>query len=166
MYQTFRSQLPLQQGWFETKETIDSHFIAWTSSVLVAFEAWSARVPCPGTAEATLTLKPTVPEALPDLYVIVSELFKQFYLMRTGQACGKQTSKADAEEVCPCLQVPGISVLLLFFGGLLLVREESDKQGMRQRGKEGRKRETENTLYVLGRELRDDLSGCATPKMT
>mmetsp|Transcript_27583 Transcript_27583/g.56875 ORF Transcript_27583/g.56875 Transcript_27583/m.56875 type:complete len:433 (-) Transcript_27583:18-1316(-) len=57
-------------------ETIDSHFIAWTSSVLVAF-------------------------ALPDLYVIVSELFKQFYLMRTG-----------------------ISVLLLFFGGLLLVREE------------------------------------------
>ncbi|CAE7860560.1 unnamed protein product [Symbiodinium microadriaticum] len=58
------------------KETIDSHFIAWTSSVLVAF-------------------------ALSDLYVIVSELFKQFYLMRTG-----------------------ISVLLLFFGGLLLVREE------------------------------------------
>ncbi|CAE7677536.1 alx, partial [Symbiodinium pilosum] len=57
-------------------ETIDSHFIAWTSSVLVAF-------------------------ALPDLYVIVSELFKQFYLMRTG-----------------------ISALLLFFGGLLLVREE------------------------------------------
>eukprot|EP00439_Symbiodinium_sp_Y106_P033861 s2045_g4.t1 len=66
----------LLPGWFETKETIDSHFIAWTSSVLVAF-------------------------ALPDLYVIVSELFKQFYLMRTG-----------------------ISVLLLFFGGLLLVREE------------------------------------------
>jgi len=57
-------------------ETIDSHFVAWTSSVLVAF-------------------------ALPDLYVIVSELFRRFYLMRTG-----------------------ISVLLLFFGALLLLSQE------------------------------------------
>ena len=65
-----------------------------------------------------------------------------------------------------CVHVPGISVLLLFFGGLLLVREESDKQGMRQRGKEGREGEAENPLYVSGRKLRDQLSGCSTSKMT
>ena len=54
-----------------------------------------------GAAQATLTFKPTVLEALSDLYVIVSELFKQFYLMRTGHACGKQTSKAIAQAAYP-----------------------------------------------------------------
>mmetsp|Transcript_18655 Transcript_18655/g.44180 ORF Transcript_18655/g.44180 Transcript_18655/m.44180 type:complete len:442 (-) Transcript_18655:53-1378(-) len=57
-------------------ETIDSNFIGWTSSVFVAF-------------------------ALPDLYIIVKELFRRFYLL------GK-----------------GISVLLVVFGTLLLVHDE------------------------------------------
>lgn len=57
-------------------EDLQSHFIGWTSSVFVAL-------------------------ALPDLYFIVSEMFKHFSLLRSG-----------------------ISILLIFFGGVLLLRNE------------------------------------------
>lgn len=57
-------------------EDLPSHFIGWTSSVFVAF-------------------------ALPDLYFIVSEMFKHFSLLRTG-----------------------ISILLIFFGAVLLLRNQ------------------------------------------
>lgn len=57
-------------------EDIPSNFIGWTSSVFVAF-------------------------ALSDLYFLVSQLFKNFQLVRSG-----------------------ISILLIFFGALLLLRNE------------------------------------------
>lgn len=57
-------------------EDIPSNFIGWTSSVFVAF-------------------------ALPDIYFIVSEMFKHFRLLR-----------------------PGVSILLMFFGSMLLLRNE------------------------------------------
>eukprot|EP00440_Ansanella_granifera_P026603 gb/GFBE01028896.1/.p1 GENE.gb/GFBE01028896.1/~~gb/GFBE01028896.1/.p1 ORF type:complete len:445 (+),score=81.70 gb/GFBE01028896.1/:1-1335(+) len=57
-------------------EEIEVEYLAWTSSVLAAF-------------------------ALPELYVVVSELFRRFYLLKTG-----------------------IGVLLLFFGATLLMRKE------------------------------------------
>lgn len=57
-------------------EDINSNFIGWTSSVFVAF-------------------------ALPDIYFIVSEMFKHFRLLR-----------------------PGVSILLMFFGSMLLLRNE------------------------------------------
>jgi len=56
-------------------EEIDSHFIAWSSSVLAAF-------------------------ALPELFVVVRELLRHFYLLKTG-----------------------ISFLVIFFGILLLFRD-------------------------------------------
>jgi len=55
-------------------EEIPNHFLAWTSSVIAAF-------------------------ALPELFVVVQELMRRFYLLKTG-----------------------ISFLLLFFGMLLLVQ--------------------------------------------
>lgn len=56
-------------------EEIDNHFIAWTSSVLAAF-------------------------ALPELFVVVCELLRRFYLLK-----------------------PAISILVMFFGVLLLFRD-------------------------------------------
>lgn len=56
-------------------EEIDNHFIAWTSSVLAAF-------------------------ALPELFVVVCELLRRFYLLK-----------------------PAISILVMFFGILLLFRD-------------------------------------------
>ena len=101
VHPTFRSQLPLRRGGSGprkqlTRISLLGHLPSWWHLKL-----GQQRCRILGAAEATLTLKPTVPEALPDLYVIVSELFKQFYLMRTGQACGKQTSKAIAEAAYP-----------------------------------------------------------------
>ncbi|CAE7340387.1 unnamed protein product [Symbiodinium pilosum] len=57
-------------------EEIDSHFIAWSSSVLAAF-------------------------ALPELFVVVRELLRRFYLLKIG-----------------------ISFLVIFFGILLLLRDD------------------------------------------
>ncbi|CAE7247877.1 unnamed protein product [Symbiodinium natans] len=57
-------------------EEIDSHFIAWSSSVLAAF-------------------------ALPELFVVVRELLRSFYLLKIG-----------------------ISFLVIFFGILLLFRDD------------------------------------------
>jgi len=57
-------------------EEIDNHFIAWSSSVLAVF-------------------------ALPELYVVVRELLRRFYLLKLG-----------------------ISLLVLFFGMLLLFRDQ------------------------------------------
>mmetsp|Transcript_34711 Transcript_34711/g.63053 ORF Transcript_34711/g.63053 Transcript_34711/m.63053 type:complete len:451 (+) Transcript_34711:227-1579(+) len=56
-------------------EEIPNHFLAWSSSVLAAF-------------------------ALPELFVVVQELLRRFYLLKTG-----------------------ISFLLLFFGGMLIFRK-------------------------------------------
>ena len=110
-------------------------------------------------------------KALPDLYVIVSELFRQFYLMRTGQSAtvparflfgsclhAPLAEMLQGESVlgpsrvggftgeAMCAEVPGISALLLFFGGLLLVREarvvavgESERERERERQKDGKK---------------------------